>query len=72
MATFRLATINVHSFHNRIEHRENINDLVAILNPLDLDLIAVQEVVNDENWLHFCKLLSLYLVQVMKIILVMV
>jgi endonuclease/exonuclease/phosphatase family metal-dependent hydrolase len=59
MARFRLATINVHSFDNRTEHRENINDLAAILNPLDLDLLAVQEVVNDENWVHFCELLSL-------------
>jgi len=49
MTTFRLATINVHSFHNRSEHRNNIYDLAAILNPLNLDLLAVQEVVNDEN-----------------------
>lgn len=55
---FRLATINVHSFHNRIEHRENIDDLAAILNPLDLDLLAIQEVVNDENWVRFCERLS--------------
>ncbi len=59
MATFRLATINVHSFYNRTEHKENIDDLVTILNPLHLDWLAVQEVVNDENWLHFCECLSL-------------
>jgi endonuclease/exonuclease/phosphatase family metal-dependent hydrolase len=59
MTTFRLATINVHSFHNRSEHTNNIYDLAAILNPLNLDLLAVQEVFNDENWINFCQLLSL-------------
>ena len=58
MTTFRIATLNVHSFHNRTEHRENIDDLAAILNPLQLDLLAVQEVVNDESWIRFCELLS--------------
>jgi len=59
MKTFRLATINVHSFHSRLTHKNNVHDLVSILKPLNLDLLAVQEVINDENWSNFCENLSL-------------
>jgi exonuclease III len=58
MTTFRLATINVHSFQSR-SHKNNVDDLVTILNPLNLDLLAVEEVCNDNNWSNFCQNLSL-------------
>jgi endonuclease/exonuclease/phosphatase family metal-dependent hydrolase len=57
--TFRLATINVHAFESGSKRRNNVNDLVAILNPLNLDLLAVEEVHNGESWPKFCQLLSL-------------
>ena len=59
MKTFRLATINVHSFSSPKTHKNNIDDLVSILNPLDLDLIVVQEIQNNKKWEKFCQLLSL-------------
>jgi endonuclease/exonuclease/phosphatase family metal-dependent hydrolase len=59
MTTFRLATINVHSFQGRLTSRNNVDDLVTILNPLNLDLLAAEEVYNDENWSNFCENLSL-------------
>jgi endonuclease/exonuclease/phosphatase family metal-dependent hydrolase len=59
LTTFRLATINVHSFSSPKTHKNNIEDLVSILNPLNLDLIAVQEIQNNKKWEKFCELLSL-------------
>jgi len=56
---FRLATINVHGFESGSTHTNNVKDLVAILNPLNLDLLAVEEVYNDKSWPKFCQLLSL-------------
>ncbi|CAF3643348.1 unnamed protein product [Adineta steineri] len=41
--TFRLVTINVHSFNSAVGHNNNVNELVSILKPLDLDLLAVEE-----------------------------
>ncbi|CAF3234840.1 unnamed protein product [Rotaria sp. Silwood2] len=58
MSTFFLATVNVHSFRTR-NFDSNISDLVLILEPLKLDLIAVQEIQNDDKWQKFCKRLSL-------------
>jgi endonuclease/exonuclease/phosphatase family metal-dependent hydrolase len=57
--TFRLATINVHAFESGSTLRNNVNDLVEILKPLNLDLLAIEEVYNDESWPKFCQLLSL-------------
>jgi endonuclease/exonuclease/phosphatase family metal-dependent hydrolase len=59
MSTFRLATLNVHSFHCPTNYDTNISDLVSILGPLNLDLIAVQEMQNDDKWEKFCQRLSL-------------
>ena len=59
MSTFRLATINVHSFSNGTNYDSNISDLVSILQPLNLDLIACQEIRNDHKWQKFCQLLCL-------------
>jgi endonuclease/exonuclease/phosphatase family metal-dependent hydrolase len=61
LTTFRVATINVHAFHSHsgFTNRNNVNDLVSILNPLNLDLLAVEEVCNDNNWPNFCENLSL-------------
>ena len=59
--TFRLATINVHGFSSGPSRGSinNVNELVSILNPLNLDLLAIEEVVNDKNWTNFCEKLSL-------------
>jgi endonuclease/exonuclease/phosphatase family metal-dependent hydrolase len=58
MTTFRLATINVHSFNSPQIYNNNISQLTEILKRLDLDLIAVEEIQDNENWSNFCKLLS--------------
>jgi endonuclease/exonuclease/phosphatase family metal-dependent hydrolase len=57
--TFRLATINVHSFSNPKTHKNSIDDLVLILKPFNLDLIVVQEIQNNKTWEKFCQNLSL-------------
>ncbi|UJR18839.1 hypothetical protein I4U23_021967 [Adineta vaga] len=59
MSTFRLATLNVHVFNSPKNGKNNINDLISILEPLNLDLIAVQEIKNNEKWKTFCQRLSL-------------
>ena len=59
MSTFRLATVNVHLFRNPTTYDSNITDLVSILEPLNLDLIACEEVINTDKWPKFCQRLSL-------------
>jgi exonuclease III len=60
LTRFRLATINVHSFRRPSNRRAiNIDDLVSILKPLNLNLIAVQEVQNNYHWKKFCQDMSL-------------
>ena len=60
MTTFRLATINVHSFHKPSGTiSNNVSELISILEPLKLDLIAVQETQNNDKWKEFCQRLSL-------------
>ena len=59
MVTFRLATVNVFSFQRPSTYENNIADLVSILQPLRLDLIAVEEVQNNSSWEKFCQGLSL-------------
>jgi endonuclease/exonuclease/phosphatase family metal-dependent hydrolase len=59
LKTFRLATINVHGFESSSTYKSNVDDLVSILKPLNLDLLAVEEVHNGENWSNFCQSLSL-------------
>ena len=59
MATFRIATLNVHGFDDPSTYENNIVRLISILKPLDLDLIAVQEIADDQNWIQFCRELSL-------------
>jgi endonuclease/exonuclease/phosphatase family metal-dependent hydrolase len=59
MTTFRLATINVHSFRKPSDYKRNISELVSILEPLNLDLIAVQEIQNKDQWEEFSGRLSL-------------
>lgn len=58
---FRVATINVHGFvsGSLCGFKNNVDSLVSILNPLQLDLLAVEEVLNDSNWKEFCEKLSL-------------
>ena len=58
MSTFRLATLNVHSFL-RTPCESNIAGLAALLLPYDLDLIAIQEIPRQQEWKKFCSQLSL-------------
>jgi hypothetical protein len=53
MLTFRLATLNVHFFQSSLFFHNNIFDLVSILQPLCLDLIAIQEIRNNREWKQF-------------------
>lgn len=59
METFRLATLNVHSFNNPETYKNNVEDLVRVLSPLNLDLLAGQEVLEGDKWAQFCQRLSL-------------
>ena len=59
MKRFRLATINVHSFDEPTTYENNTERLVSILRPLDLDLLAVEEIADDTKWSNFCNRLSL-------------
>ena len=59
MHAFRVATVNVHSFDNPVTCCQNIEDLVKILKPLNLDLICVQEIWDNEKWKNFCSALSM-------------
>ncbi|CAF1458977.1 unnamed protein product [Rotaria sordida] len=59
MTTFRIATINVHGFINPWTDQSNAQPLASILAPLELDLIAVEEATNDNNWRIFQDHLSL-------------
>ncbi len=58
MSKFRLATLNVHSFRKSVSYENNISDLVSILEPFNLDLIAVQEIQNNDEWTKFTTDLS--------------
>ena len=55
---FRLATINVHGFQNA-RFQNNLNELISILKPLNLDLLAVEEVDKTNGWQKFCQELGL-------------
>ncbi|CAF0849712.1 unnamed protein product [Adineta steineri] len=59
MTTLRLAAINVHSFCKPLYVSNNISELISILQPLNLDVIAVQEMQNNDKWKEFCQRLSL-------------
>ena len=59
MSTFRLATLNVHSFRNPSTFQSNIPGLASILLPYDLDLIAIQEISGEDRLRKFCSQLSL-------------
>jgi endonuclease/exonuclease/phosphatase family metal-dependent hydrolase len=59
MSTLRLATLNVHSFRSTSNYDSNISELVSILEPFNLDLIAVQEIQNNDKWTKFCSRLGL-------------
>jgi endonuclease/exonuclease/phosphatase family metal-dependent hydrolase len=59
MMTFRIATINVHSFNDPSTYKNNVERLVSSFKPYDFDLIAVQEISDGKKWSTFCELLSL-------------
>ncbi|CAF3788702.1 unnamed protein product [Rotaria sp. Silwood1] len=59
MTTFRLAKINVHSFCRLPSFSSNVSELISILEPFNLDIIAVQEVQNNDKWKEFYQRLSL-------------
>ncbi|CAF2990583.1 unnamed protein product [Rotaria sp. Silwood2] len=54
----KATTINVHSFLDS-NFDSNISDLLSIFESLNLDLIAVQEIQDDDKWQKFCQHLSL-------------
>ena len=58
-SSFTLATLNVHSFSHPLDYKDNSRDLAELLRPLDLDLLALNEIGNDQQWTRFCELLSL-------------
>jgi len=60
MSTFRLATVNVHSFYTSYSSIDanKTSSLASILLPFNLDLIAVQEIQNNHIWKEFCSDLS--------------
>ena len=59
MKRFRLGTLNVHQFNKPKNFDDNLTDLIEILQPVQLDLLAVQEVINDHRWSTLCQRLSL-------------
>ncbi|CAF3342439.1 unnamed protein product [Rotaria socialis] len=59
MTSFRIGTINVHSFIHPKTLKRNAKELVSILAPYNLDVLAVQEVINDDDWILMCNDLSL-------------
>ena len=59
MSTFRLLTLNAHSFAHPSILENTSSKLASILCQYDLDLIAVQEIQNDNEWKQFRKDLSL-------------
>lgn len=58
-STFRIATINVHSFNNPWTRRDNAKDLAHLLKPFDLDLIALEEAYQGNSLNTFQQHLSL-------------
>jgi len=59
MSTFRLASINVHYFRKPSSYDSNVSDLVSIIEPLNLDLFAAEEIQDDAHWRQFFQRLSL-------------
>ncbi|UJR14438.1 hypothetical protein I4U23_001435 [Adineta vaga] len=59
MATLRIATINVHSFRRPRSTSRNVSELAAILSPFNLDVIAVQEMQENDEWRDFSQRLCL-------------
>ena len=55
MSTFRLATLNIHQFRTSNTSDTNIDQLVSLLQPLELDLIAVQEINSLRHWQLLCE-----------------
>jgi len=53
MSTFRFVTVNVFSFRHPEKYESNLTDLVSIFSELNLDLIAVQEIQDDDKWKKF-------------------
>jgi len=64
MSTFRLATVNAHSFRNPSTGKNTCEELASILKPFKLDLIAVQEIIENNSWKRFCELVDLPYYQV--------
>ncbi|CAF1151144.1 unnamed protein product [Rotaria sp. Silwood1] len=56
---FRIGTVNVHVFRHPKTCRSNAQELASILDPFNLDVLAVEEVKNDYDWKLLCDNLSL-------------
>ena len=59
MTTFRIATVNIHQFRPPNGYTKNISSLVSVLEPLQLDILAVEEINNDSYWRELCERLNL-------------
>lgn len=60
MFTFRLATLNIHQFRHSESNEDNLAELVSLLKPLELDLLAVQEISDLHRWRRLCEQLDLH------------
>ncbi|KAL0476656.1 hypothetical protein AKO1_006190 [Acrasis kona] len=47
-STFRVATLNIHMWGD-VKNKDNVERLIEFIRPFDLDLIAIQEVMNIKN-----------------------
>ncbi|CAF1280797.1 unnamed protein product [Adineta steineri] len=57
---FRIGTVNVHSFRSPFSRKSNAKVLASILAPYNLDILAVEEMRNDNNnWTTLHEQLSL-------------
>jgi exonuclease III len=57
--SFRIGTVNVHSFRSPFTRKSNAKVLASILGPYNLDLLAVEEVRDNDDWTLLHERLSL-------------
>ena len=58
-AEFRVGTVNVHFFRSPSGSGSNAKELTSILLSLNLDVLALEEAANNEEWRLLCKNLAL-------------
>ena len=57
--SFRVGTVNVHSFRSPLTRKSNAKVLASILGPYNLDILAVEEVRDNDGWTLLYERLSL-------------